>query len=312
MPPGVLGHTGAVAADARAGARGREWVADYLAMVAGAAAMAFGVSSLILPAHLADGGITGVAIIIHYLTGLGVGPLYAALNLPLLVWAWYAQGSRFVWRTVVGVALVSSWMVVFAPVRLNPHDRLLSALYGGLLVGSGLGVILRVGGSTGGVDILARHLYLKTGLSYNHTYLASDVAVLAAVAVWVGLPAAMYAWVATNVTGRVVAFVAEGPRRGRLAFIVAADQEAVRRRIVEDLDRGATLLLAQGAYTGRPRPLLMVAVAQREVVRLRTIVRTVDPDAFVVVLPATEVLGEGFSLLATGGQPDPAGPRPDR
>jgi len=273
-------------------------------MAAGSAAMAFGVTSLLLPAHLADGGITGVAIIIHYLTGLGVGPLYAALNLPLLAWAWYAQGPRFVWRTLVGVALVSVWMAVFAPVHLNPDDRLLSALYGGLLVGGGIGALLRAGGSTGGVDIVARHLHLKAGWSYSQTYLLTDVAVLSAVAVWVGLPAAMYAWVATNVTGRVVAYVVEGPRRGRLAFVVTTEAERVLRRIVADLDRGATRLLAEGAYTGRSRPLLMVAVSQQEVVRLRAIVQQEDPRAFVVVLPATEVLGEGFGLLASGGHPD--------
>ncbi len=292
----------------RLGLAHRGWLGDYLLMTAGAAAMAFGVSSLLLPAHLADGGLTGVAIILHYLTGFGVGSLYAGLNVPLLTWAWFTQGPRFLWRTVVGVALVSAWMAVFAPVHLQLGDRLLAALYGGLLVGSGIGVILRVGGSTGGTDILARYLHGRAGWSYSRTFLLTDVAVLAGVAVWVGLPAAMYAWIATNVAGRVVAFVVEGPRRGRLALVVTGRPEHVLHRVVEELGRGGTRLWASGAYTGRPRPLLLVAVSQQEVARLRGIIHAEDPRAFLVVLPATEVLGEGFGLLASGGHPDSDGP----
>lgn len=290
------------------------WPLDYAQMVVGGALLAFGVASLIVPAHLADGGLTGVAITLHYLTGWGLGSLYAVLNVPLLIWAWIGQGLRFLWRTVVGVALVAGWMAVFAHVRVAVPDPLLAALYGGLLIGAGIGVILRVGGSTGGTDILARFAHERYGWSYNSTYLCSDVLVLAAVAVWVGLPAAMYAWIATNVAGRVVSYVVEGPRRGRLALIVTAGEAAVARRVVAELDRGATRLLASGAYTGRDRPVLMVALAQQEVVRLRAIVAAEDPHAFLVVLPATEVLGEGFRLLQERrrrpGRATP-GPRPD-
>lgn len=281
-----------------------EWARDYLLMVLGAALMSCGVSSLLLPAHLADGGLTGVAIVLHYLTGLGVGTLYAALNVPLLAFAVHTQGVRFVWRTMIGVALVSLWMTVLAPVHLSLHDPLLAALYGGLLVGAGIGLVLRAGGSTGGTDILARYLHRRAGIGYARTYLVSDLAVLGAVAIWVGLPAAMYAWIATNVAGQVVSYVVEGPRLGRVALIITSASEAVLARIVGELDRGATRLPAQGAYTGLPRPVLLVALAQREVTRLRAIVHAEDPGAFVVVLPAAEVLGEGFGLLRSGGRAD--------
>ena len=278
------------------------WIRSYLQMAAAAALVGFGVSSLIVPARLADGGLVGVAIALHYLTHLGVGPLYAAMNVPLLVWAWRCQGLRFVWRTGVGVALLSLASTAFAPLRIALPSTLLAALYGGLCVGAGIGMMLRVGGSTGGTDILARHLYRSRGISYSHTYLASDVVVLGTIAIWVGLPAAMYAWITTNVAGRVVSYVVEGARRGRLALIITERATAVSQRVSHELARGATRLRGHGTWTGEERLLLLVAVADRQVVRLRTIVAEVDPRAFVVVLPATEVFGEGFFTLGGEGQ----------
>lgn len=279
--------------------RGGPWLRDYALMLGGSAVFALGVASLIVPAHLADGGLTGVAIVLHYLTGLGVGALYFVLNVPLLVWAWVAQGFRFLWRTLVGVALVSAWTTALAGVHLPVADRLLVSLYGGLAIGLGIGLMLRVGGSTGGVDILARYLNRRAGWTYSQTYLLTDMVVLAGVAVWVGLPAAMYAWIATNVAGRVVGYVVEGPRQGRLALMITAQADAVLRRVVGELGRGATRLRATGAWTGQDRPLLMVAVSQHEVPRLRQIVLDEDPRAFLIVLPAAEVLGEGFFHLRT-------------
>jgi uncharacterized membrane-anchored protein YitT (DUF2179 family) len=280
--------------------RRRHWVLDYLVMAAGAAAMAFGISALIVPARIADGGVAGLAIVAHFLTGFGVGPAYLILNVPLLAWAWAAQGLRFLWRTLVGVVFVSAWTQALAPVHLEVGDRLLAALYAGLLVGVGIGLMLRSGGSSGGVDILARYLHRRRGVPYSQTFLASDLVVLAAVALWLGLPAAMYAWIVTNVAGRVVSYVVEGTRHGRLALIVTEREDGVLRRVVRDLDRGATRLRGTGAYTGQDRPLLLVAAARHEVAQLRRIVAEEDPAAFVIVLPAAEVLGEGFRTLSAG------------
>ena len=275
---------------------------EYLQVTVGAAAMSFGISALIVPARLADGGMMGVAITLHYLTHLGVGPLYLVLNIPLLAWAWAGQGLRFLWRTLVGVLLVSLWTALLAPVQLHVGSRLLAALYGGLLIGGGIGVMLRVDASSGGTDILARYLFRAWGWSYSQTYLASDLVVLTAVAIWVGLPAAMYAWIATNVAGRAVSYVVEGPRQGRLALIVSTVGDRLAARVVGELDRGATHVEARGAYSGLGRSLLLVAVGPRQVVPLRRIVAEEDPRAFMVVLPAAEVLGEGFFGLEGGGR----------
>lgn len=278
-----------------AGARLR----DYALMTAGAAFMAFGISALIVPNRLADGGLTGVAIVLHYLLRVGVGPAYAALNVPLLLWAWRTQGARFVGRTLFGVTLVSAWIALFAHMGLVPvHDRLLAALYGGLAVGLGIGLILRGGGSSGGVDVLARYLDVYRGWSYSRSLVGVDVFVLAAVAIWVGLPAAMYAWIASSVAGYVTSYVVEGPRRGRLALVVTTRPAALTARINSDLDRGATWLPGTGAFTRQERAVLLVAVGPREVVQLRELVAGEDPGAFVVLLPAAEVRGEGFAALS--------------
>ena len=274
------------------------WLHDYAAILLGSAMLALAISALIVPNRLADGGLMGVAIVLHYLLHLGVGPVYAALNIPLLLWAWRTQGRRFVWRTAVGVGLIAVWTAIFA--RLPPlvHDRLLAALYGGLGVGAGIGLLLRAGGSSGGSDVLARYLDLYHGWGYNRTLVLVDMFVLTSVAVWVGLPAAMYAWVATNVAGRVAAYVVEGARRGKLAIVVSARQQAVAARVTQDLRRGATRIPGTGVYTDQNRPVLLVAVGDREVAHLRDIVAQEDPQAFVILLPASEVRGEGFADLA--------------
>ena len=283
----------------------RRWVVDYATMIVGGAAFGVGVVSLIVPAHLADGGVTGLAIVTHYVTGLRVGLLYFALNIPLLIWAWIAQGFRFLWRTLVGVALCSAFTTALAGAQLNVGDRLLAAVYGGLCIGVGIGLTLRAGGSTGGTDIVARYLNRRYGWAFSQTYLLSDVVVLSAVAIWVGLPAAMYAWICTNVAGRVVGYVVEGPRQGRVALVITDRADAVLRRVTGELDRGATRLRATGAWTGHDRPLLLIAAAQHDVPRLRQIVLEEDARAFVIVLPAAEVLGEGFfGLRAAAGGDD--------
>jgi uncharacterized membrane-anchored protein YitT (DUF2179 family) len=277
-------------------------------MAAGAAGVGFGVSGLLVPARIGDGGLSGLSIVLHFLTGLGVGPLYFALNVPLLGWAWRTGGARYVWRTAVGVLFVSVAAAGFAALRLHLSIApLLAALYGGLAIGGGLGLILRAGGSTGGSDILARHLNLRHGWSYTRTYVLTDLAVLAAAALWIGLPAGMYGWVVTNVSGRVVTYVLEGPRRGRVALLVTSRAAEIGRRVFSELDRGMTRLRATGAFTGQERPLLLIAIAEREVLRLRRIVAEEDPRAFLIVLPASEVLGEGFWALDRRG-PEPDGP----
>jgi uncharacterized membrane-anchored protein YitT (DUF2179 family) len=286
--------------------RPRGWTGAYLEMVVGAVFVGFAVSGLIVPARIGDGGLSGLSIVLHFLTGVGVGPLYFVLNLPLLGWAWVGQGFRFLWRTLVGVTLVSGATALFAAVhpRLG-LEPLVSALYGGLGIGVGLGLILRAGGSTGGSDIVARHMNLRHGWSYTQTYIVTDLVVLGAVAVWIGLPAAMYGWIVTNVSGRVVSYVLEGPRRGRVALLVTSREDAVAARIFRELDRGATRLRATGVFTGQDRPLLLVALAEREVVHLRRIVAEEDARAFLVVLPAVEVLGEGFWALPGAGGDEP-------
>ncbi len=282
--------------EARAQAR-PSWPTDYAMMVAGSAVMSFGISALIVPNRLADGGLTGVAIVLHYLTGLGVGPLYAALNAPLLLWAWRTQGVRFVWRTLVGVALVALGTSACAHLAPPVRDRLLAALYGGLSVGVGVGLVLRAGGSTGGTDILARHMDIYHGWAYARTMVLVDLAVLTAVGLLVGLPAAMYAWIGTHVAGAATSYIVEGSRRGRLALVVTGRPAAIALRLARELRRGATLLSGTGTYTGADRPVLMAAVSERQVVRLRTLVAEEDPGAFVILLPAAEVRGEGFTDL---------------
>lgn len=271
---------------------------DNLLLIAGAALAAFAVNALIEPNRLGEGGVVGLALLLRYLTGAPTSWTYALLNVPLLLWAVRSQGWRFVARTAAGVGLITVFLHLLGPMRVELPDRLLAALYAGLVFGAGIGLMLRAGGSSGGIDIVAAWLFRRYNLPFHVTFLAADGLVLAGLAAFTGLPTALYTWIATAVSGRVVTYVVEGPRRGLLAIVITSDPTPLVETVMKVLGRGATLLRATGAYTGQERVAVLVALTAREVARLRQAVAAVDPRAFVIVTEAAEVLGEGFWELA--------------
>lgn len=284
---------------------------DLAQMVAGAALLAFAINGLIVPNRLGDGGFAGLAVLIHYLTGWPVSWLYPALNVPLLVLGWVFIGAGFIIRTLIGIALISAWLPLFSSAAVVLHDPLLSAIYAGVVSGAGIGLMMHGGGSSGGTDILARFLNDWRGVGYTVTYLAFDVAVLAGLAFWVGVPTALYAWIVTYIAGRVVTFIVEGPVRGKAAMIVTSEPRRILAAVTRELGRGATVVEAQGGFTAAPRTVLWVVVSLSQIYRLRQLVAEADPGAFVTVMDATEVLGQGFGRLpAPRGARRAAGSRP--
>ncbi|MBE3590540.1 MAG: YitT family protein [Firmicutes bacterium] len=285
---------------------------DFLQMVAGAALLAFSINGLIVPNRLGDGGFAGLAVLIHYLTGWPVSWLYPALNVPLLALGWWFIGPGFIVRTLVGIGLVSAWLPVFSQAPVVLQDALLASVYAGVVSGAGIGLLMHGGGSSGGTDILARFLNDWRGVSYTVTYLAFDVLVLGGLAFWVGVSTALYAWIVTYIAGRVVTFIVEGPVRGKAAMIVTSEPRRILAAVTRELGRGATVVEAQGGYTAAPRKVVWVVVSLSQIYRLRQLVAEADPDAFVTVMDATEVLGQGFGRLpaprrrrGAAGRPNP-------
>jgi uncharacterized membrane-anchored protein YitT (DUF2179 family) len=272
---------------------------DYVLIAIGSVLVALAADLFLIPNRVVSGGVVGIATILHYLAGTRVGLVTLLINIPLFVAALvWGGGWRTGVRTVFGVAVMSLAIDLLQPYL--PHvttDPLLYTLYGGLLDGLGVGLVLRAGGTTGGTDIVASVLYRLRGTRLGATILATNVLILGAAALIFGLEPALYALLVVYVSTQVVDLVQQGLARTRSCLIVSQRYEPIRDAILAQLERGVTVLRGMGGYTGEERPVLLCAVSQSEVTRLKRLVQELDPEAFVIVTAASEVLGKGFGNL---------------
>ena len=269
---------------------------DYLLIAIGAILVALATDLFVVPNRIVPGGVIGIATLLHHTLGTPVGTVALLFNLPLLIanviWAGgLASGARTAW----GVVVLTLGIDLLAPYLAPPtRDPLLYILYGGLLNGLGMGLVFIARGTTGGTDIVAQLMRRWFGIRLGHTLLASSAAILAISAFFVGIEPIMYAILMAYVSTRVVDLVQEGATRSRSAIIITQEAQTIKQQVFERLGRGMTVLQGEGAYTGDQRSVLLCAIAQSEVSRLKRIVSEADEHAFVILFAASEVLGEGF------------------
>ncbi|MFM1652688.1 YitT family protein [Brevibacillus sp. B_LB10_24] len=273
-------------------------VKSIIAIVVGTAIMGFGINAFNIPNHLAEGGITGISIIIKLLIPqFDQGIVYFALNIPLFFIGWKVLGRTAFLYTMIGTVSLSLFLSLFAAV-LHYHalsDTLLGALYAGVTVGAGLGIIFRYGGTTGGVDIIARMLNRYYGISIGRTLFLGDMLVIAASLVYLSVESAMYTLVAVFIAARVVDFFQDGLTSGKALTIISEYPRTIAQQILS-LGRGVTILTGKGAYSGTEKEVVYCVVGRNEVVQIKNIIKEADPHAFVIVSDVHEVLGEGFTL----------------
>jgi uncharacterized membrane-anchored protein YitT (DUF2179 family) len=272
-------------------------VADYSQIIIGSFLVGIGVNLFFVPNQVVSGGVTGIAILLHYAFGAKVGFTTLLLNLPLLVIGWkWAGGMKFLTRTAVAVFVLSVTIDFTGPFLTPPTaDRLLVICYGGLLDGLGLGLVFRGRGTTGGTDVIARIANRFLGLGLGQTLLLLNIAIFAAAAFQFGAEPVMVALALAFVSSRVLDMVQAGFSVSRQAMIITEHPETVRDTIFANLHRGVTMIEAQGGFTGQPRPIIYVVVGAHEVGRLKLRVAEADPNAFVAISSAQEVFGEGFT-----------------
>ncbi|HCC33568.1 MAG TPA: YitT family protein [Clostridiales bacterium] len=267
---------------------------ELLWIAGGALVMAIGTNGFVLPNGLGQGGFAGLSIIAHRLTGIPLAAIYGAVNVPILTFGYLRLGRRFTERAVIGAALFTLALHVTRQVQFPMDDLLLATLYGGVVGGLGWGLMLRAGGTSGGMDILAWYLKRHHGISLTATYTVADAIILSAVALTLGTSTAFYALIITFVGGRVGEYLQEGIARAKAAIIISDRPEAIARVIMDDFSRGLTYLSGSGGYTSVERRVILVVVSIRELARLKVAIQDVDPRAFVIVTDVTEVMGEGF------------------
>jgi uncharacterized membrane-anchored protein YitT (DUF2179 family) len=282
------------------------WVSlgDFTLLLAGAALQALSLRLFLVPAQLATGGVSGLSQIINFYTGLPIGMLVLAGNLPLFLLGWrYLGGRRFAFRTAFAVlvySLLVDLLVLFLPSGGLTSDLVLNALYGGLMSGIGYGLVYRGRGTSGGSDILARILNHRRGIPMSQSYLITDALVIFLAGLSFSWENALYALVMLYVSGITAEAVSEGSNVVRTGLIVTTRPEAVAGLIMAQLERGVTVLSGKGAYTGEDRSVLYCVISRSEVAQLKTLVNEADPGAFMVIGQAHEALGEGFRPLERG------------
>ena len=269
---------------------------EYVMIIVGALILAANVPLFLEPNRVVSTGVTGLGMLAYFLWGWPIGLVTFVINIPiLLAGIRWGGGWRLLIRTVVAVITMTAGIDLFQrvlpPIRVDP---LLYTLFGGLLDGVGIGLVLRGRGTTGGTDIIAQLLSRYRGFSFGSVFVVVNGVILLGAAVVVGIVPVLYALVINFVSGRVVDFVQEGVGYARAALIITDAHEEVRHAVLRQLGRGVTVLEARGGYTGTVRPALYVVVHRTQVTQLKQIIAGLDPRAFVVLSEAHEVLGEGF------------------
>ena len=280
--------------------RVRELSIDFLAYLIGSGLYAVAVNTFSAPNNIAPGGVTGLSILINYVTQAPIGTVMFLLNIPLFLLGLYLLGWKFIAKTVVATFMMSIIIDVTAPfIPAYQGDMILVALFGGVLEGLGLGLVFLRGATTGGSDLAARLLSLKfPHLSLGRLMLSVDaVVILVAALVFQNVESVLYAVIMLFVSSRVVDGLLYGADRGKMILVVSRKSGEIAKEVMDQLERGVTLLQGKGAYTGENQEVLLCAVRRHEVAKLHTIVRSVDPDAFWMVAEAGEIMGEGFKKL---------------
>lgn len=270
---------------------------DIMKTAIGCALFATGFDLFLLPGGMNAGGLSGLAMVFVHLTEFGsVGLLTALLNVPLFILAGMKIGKKFFLGSFFGMVFSSVFIDLFAKIPVPQVEPLLGAIYGGLICGAGLGFVFAAGVSTGGSDIIVRLLKLR----YRHVPIGvismcfdACVAILTGI-VYGDINSALYSGIAIYLTGKIIDVVVYSFDYSNVALIITKEYEQVAQEISEKLERGATYLHGEGTYSRKNTKVVLTAVKKQQVAELKELVVGIDPDAFIIVQEAHQVLGDGF------------------
>jgi len=290
----------------------KKWFTDYSLIIIGSFILAAGFVFFITPHRIVPGGVYGIAIVVHYMTegvfsfwpdGFPIGLFGLILNIPLTIAAIKILGPKFGVKTIVGFVLTSVFIDGITFLREDGNaalvdDILLSCVFGGVLIGFGLGLIFKSRATSGGSDIIAMIIakYTKLQLGKLMIYVDSTIVLLGLFAFhnW-HIP--LYSWVVIYITGRAIDLTIEGADYNKALLIVSKKHQEIKQKLLYDLERGGTFLKGEGMFTGEEKQIIYTVVSRREVAILEEFISQIDPDAFITIMDAKEILGEGFQNL---------------
>lgn len=278
-------------------------ILDVFMWILGATMYSIAVVCFIRPLQFTSGGVTGIALIINYLVPvLPIGALVFIINVPLFIASWRTFGLKFILNTFAATAILSAVMDILTPLAEKYHwlytgdEKIIGAIFGGILAGAGLGLVFLHGATTGGTDILARLLRLKfPHISVGKLVLLSDFAVVLVTGiVYKNVESILYSLVITFLSSQAIDYVVSGRSHSKMLMISTSQPEKVTEDIIKQCGRGVSLLHAEGGYTKEEKKMLMCVVRAHEVSTVRKIIAQYDEKPFIIVTDSSEVLGQGF------------------
>ena len=274
----------------------KSYLIELLQLIFGTILMAVGISLFLLPNKLSSGGFTGIATVFYYLFKWKVGTVIFLLNLPLFILSYFKIGKDFFFKSLIGTLVLSISVNYLEVVQPITNDKFLDCIFGGIIIGIGNALILRVNGSTGGTEIV-------TGIirAYAPKFKASniirifDISIVALnVIVFKEIEIGLYSAIAIYMSTKMVDLIFEGTNFNKMMFIISEKYNEIASKIQNNMERGTTGIYSKGMYANKDRMMLLCVVSRNEVIKIRQIVNKIDPEAFIIISNVREAFGEGF------------------
>lgn len=274
----------------------KNWIIDIIGIIIGTMVMAFGISMFLLPNKLSSGGFAGIATILYYLFKIPMGVTNILLNAPLFIFAAFKIGKKFFVKSIIGTISLSIFLDRFDTLSPLTEDSFLACIYGGIIVGIGTAVILKVNSSTGGSELISNLLKeYNSNVRVSNVIVIIDVIVVALnMIVFKEIEVGLYSAIAIYLMGKIIDILFEGVYFTKLVYIVSDKNEEIAKSIGNEIKRGTTGLYGKGMYTNQEKLVLICAAARRDIIKVKTAAKKIDPQAFIIISNAREVFGMGF------------------
>lgn len=273
-------------------------IQEYVIIALGCTIMAAGVSLFLLPNELSTGGFSGIATIVYYFFKVPMGVTVLALNIPLLIIAYFKIGKQLFARSIYGTIVFSLMIDLIDKITPLTHDRFLGCIYGGVFAGIGTAIILKFDASTGGSDLLS-HIIRAYKKQYKSSslILAVDTVVIALnVIFFKNIEIGLYSAIAIFLMGKMIDLIFEGVNFTKVIFIISPKYEEIAGQISASINRGSTGLFSKGMYTDQEKLTLLCVGSRTEAYEMQSIAKDIDKEAFIIIINAREVIGKGFKI----------------
>ena len=274
----------------------RRRLLELFYIVLGCMIMAIGTSFFLLPNQLSSGGFAGISTIIYYLFGFPLGTVMFILNIPFLVWAFFKVGKELLIKSLVGTAILTSFIDLFDKFPALTNNGFLACIYGGVCIGIGVALVLKANASTGGTDLIT---YItkayKPHISTSNLIVMIDIVIISLnVLFFKNVEVGLYSAISIYIMGKMIDIVFEGVNFTKVIFIISKRYREIAEKVGEELDRGSTGIYAKGMYTREKRMMLLCVGSRNEVAKIKQIATKLDSKAFIIIINARETWGKGF------------------